>query len=83
MFQDLMGQKYLIPITFKVGTLRFQNNRIEYTSSIDVDTTNSRANFCIEDLCYDFSSSKEVMYVEFSGCKYNTDKRLNTTNLYF
>ena len=60
------GTKISYPITFKVGTLRFQNNRIEYTSSIDVDTTNSRANFCIEDLCYDFSSSKEVMYVEFS-----------------
>ena len=64
------GSKSTYFLNFRKGTIEFFEDKIEYTSEVPLGE--QKSNFCYNDLCYDFSTNYEVIYVEIENVTINT-----------
>ena len=69
------GSKSTYFLNFRKGTIEFFEDKIEYTSEVPLGE--QKSNFCYNDLCYDFSTNYEVIYVEIENVTINTIFSLN------
>ena len=69
------GSKSTYFLNFRKGTIEFFEDKIEYTSEVPLGE--QKSNFCYNDLCYDFSTNYEVIYVEIENVTINTIFTLN------
>ena len=69
------GSKSTYFLNFRKGKLGFFEDKIEYTSQVPLGE--QKSNFCYNDLCYDFSTNYEVIYVNIENVTINTIFTLN------